>query len=89
MNILQKYQVFEHPVVISDADEKRLTPVLSNFNKLYAELIKGLPDADLEKMLILELMGKARPMLINRIRKRITRQERERIDAKINKILVL
>lgn len=89
MIIPHKYQVFDDEVAMSDEQEKRLSPYLSNFNKLYAKLVDGVNDDDLRRMLIIELMGKARPAIIDRIRKRLLRQTRERIDAKIENLLVL
>lgn len=68
MKIPEKYsKLFIPPVQITYADQDRLTPHLGHWVKLNSVLPLGFPKEDLEKLITLEMMGKQRANILNRL----------------------
>lgn len=86
MKIPAKFQVFDQPVVFSSKDEQRLSPFLSGWMHL-AELLKDITEADLTLLVILELLGKQRRKILDRLLMRLGRVQRKRIEERIAKCL--
>jgi hypothetical protein len=91
MNLVipQKFQIFsDAPVVLSDKDAERLAPYLRAWMGL-ASIIYSSNTEDLKRLIILELMGKRRQMMIERLISRLgnVQQEewRKRIGVKLKK----
>src|SRR5687768_13367629 len=89
LEIPTKLQIFhDTDVVLSDKDAERLAPYLGHWRSL-AEIMYVSNAEDLRRLLILELMGKRREMMIDRMISRLgTVQQdvwRQRIGVKLKK----
>lgn len=87
MKIPANLQIFDHHVELTYADQDRLTPHLSGWNKLANTMLLDVPEKDLEKLLILELMGKQRRTIIDRLLAPLMRHKRRQIEARMEKVL--
>ncbi len=83
MKIPLKYQVFDEKITITDKDAERLKQYLTGWNKLVQVLIAGVNKPDIQRLIILELMGKRRPQIIDKLLVRLGKIERERIEERI------
>lgn len=83
MKIPPHLQCFDAPVSISYADQDRLGPHLSNWNRLNDIFLLGIGEKDLRKLTILELVGKRRKPVLNRLVVGVLRAERARIEQAI------
>lgn len=88
MNIPPRYQVFPQPVQISAKDEQRLRPHLSGWEKLWTFLSAGVNDPDLKRLVIMELLGAQRPMILERLLARLGKVQRAELDRRIQACLV-
>lgn len=86
MKIPNRFQVFDRPVVMDSKDEERLTPYLTGWMKL-AGVLSTVNEPDLERLVLLELLGKQRKKLIDRLLMRLGRVQRKRIERRIAKLL--
>lgn len=86
MKIPAKYQVFDSAVVLSSKDAERLSPYLVGWMHL-AELLKDINETDLTRLVILELLGKQRRKILDRLLMRLGRVQRKRIEERISKCL--
>lgn len=63
---------------VSKGDEARLSPHLRNYNRLNEILIlNGLDIKDVQRMILIELKGKSRQFILNKLVSRLKSQERE------------
>ena len=63
---------------VSKGDESRLSPHLRNYNLLNEILIlNGLDVKDVQRMILIELQGKSRQFILNKLVSRLKSQERE------------
>ncbi len=63
---------------VSKGDEARLSPHLTNYNRLNEILIlNGLGIKDVQRMILIELQGKSRQFILNKLVSRLKSQERE------------
>jgi len=81
--IPDKYQVFDSPVSLSDKDQQRLGAYLSGWNRLVAQLIEGVNKYDCQRLVVMELMGKQREPVINKLLVKLSKMDRERIERRI------
>lgn len=88
MKIAQKYQVFDDPVDVESKDFDRLKSHLTGWNKLNEILLLGINEPDLRRLVIMELMGSRRMVIVNRLLGRLATIQRERIKVRIAKLLV-
>ncbi len=86
MKIPDRFQVFDKPVLLSSKDEQRLAPVISGWMHL-ADLLKDINEPDLMRLVIMELLGKQRRKILNRLLMRLGRVQRKLIEARISKCL--
>jgi hypothetical protein len=87
MKIPDRFQIFDTPVTLTYADQDRLAPHVSNYNKLHELLLLPITDDDLKKMAIIELMGKARWTIIYRLLCQINNVQQTRWTAKAKKVI--
>lgn len=88
MKIASKYQVFRDPVEVSDKDEQRLKIHLKGWNRLNEILLLGVNEPDLRRLVVLELMGQRRPVIIDRLLGRLVKLERKAINDRIARLFV-
>lgn len=62
-------------VTVTKRDLNRLGPSLSNWPKLNELLILGVSNADLKKLILVELNGKKRLSILDRLCARLKKQE--------------
>lgn len=86
MKIPTKYQVFDVPVTLSSKDEERLAPSLVGWMHL-AAILTDINEPDLMRLVVMELLGKQRRKIIDRLLGRISRVQRKRIEERIAKCL--
>ena len=87
MIIPAKLQVFARTVALSDKDADRLTPYLAYWDKLHLLLRLGVNEPDLQRLIIIELMGNRRKSILTRLMMRLGRVQRKEIETRINKLL--
>ncbi len=87
MKIPDKFQVFDTPVVLTSKDEQRLTCYLTGWMKL-AELLADINEPDLMRLGVMELLGKQRRKILDRLLMRLGRVQRKRIEERITKCLL-
>ena len=87
MRIPPKYQIFDSFTPVTFEDQTRLTPHLSNWNKLNEILLLGVSDEDLRKLVILEMMAKGRKAVLHRLLGPIVKNVRQSLETKIEKAL--
>lgn len=86
MKIPTKYQVFDTPVTLSSKDEERLAPYLVGWMHL-AAVLTDINEPDLMRLIVIELSGKQRRKILDRLLGRIGRVQRKRIEQRISKCL--
>ena len=87
MRIPNRYQIFDEPVIMPDEDVVRLSPYLSGWNHLINQLIVGVNESDVQRLIIMELLGKRRQPILHKLLVRYDRFQRERIEDRINQLL--
>ena len=89
MSLLQKveiphrYQIFSEDVVILARQRAELEGILSGFMPLANALAKGLPEYTLRRLIVLEMMGKGRKKLLDRLIMRLGRLERQDLQQRV------
>lgn len=89
MSLLQKveiphrYQIFSEDVVILIRQREELESILSGFMPLANALAKGLPEYTLRRLIVLEMMGKGRKKLLDRLIMRLGRLERQDLQQRV------
>lgn len=81
-----KYQLFASPVVIDSKDAERLGVYLSGFMRLMA-ILPQVNEPDLRRLVVLELMGKQRKKLLDRLLMRLCRLDRLALQKRVNKLI--
>lgn len=84
--IPRRLQVFDLPIVLESKDRERLSVYLVGFQHL-APCISTINEPDLQRLVIMELMGKQRWELLDRLLMRIGKVQRKRIHNRITKCL--
>lgn len=86
MKIPSDLQVFDTPVSLSDKDEQRLSVYLTGYMKLAGPLAT-INEPDLMRLVVMELSGKKRWKLLDRLLMRLGRVQRKRIEKRILRLL--
>ena len=86
MKIPAKYQVFDSPVILTDQDEQRLSGLLSGWPTL-SGIIAGTCEPDVQRMIIMEMLGKKRMPMLHRLIGRLSTIRRQRIYQRIAKAI--
>jgi len=86
MKIPEKWQVFDTPVTLTDSDESRLSVYLTGFMKL-ANILHKVNEPDLMRLVVMELSGKRRWKLLDRLLMRLGRAQRKRIEKRIRSLV--
>ncbi len=89
MIIPDEFQIFPHPVILSDKDCARLKPYLSHWMKLNQLLCLGVNEPDLERLMIIELSYNRRSDILGRLLSRWGRQRQMKLQEKIDRLLTL
>ena len=88
MNLPRKYQVFPGVEVgMCSKDEERLSFYLSNWVRLSNLFVKGVNVPDLRRLLVLELMGKKRRFILDRIIGRISTLQKAELHERVDHAL--
>ncbi len=86
MKIPERLQIFDTPVSLTYADQDRLAPHIANHLRLIEILLLGPSEEDIRKMVVLELMGRARKPILYRLLNRLEKLQRLRWDERISKL---
>lgn len=78
MKIPKRCQIFDREVQIDDKDAERLRPYLAHWGKLNRLFLDGTNELDLQRLVVLELLGKGRAEILRRLFGRITRVQHRR-----------
>jgi hypothetical protein len=87
IRIPDKFQVFETPCLLDNKDEERLLPFLSGWKRLAPLLALGVNEPDLKTLIMLELLGKQRRAILDRLLSRLGRVQRHLLEKRINQAL--
>jgi hypothetical protein len=87
MTIPDRYQVFEKPVQLDSKDCERLGSFLSGWKRLAPLLALGVNEPDLKTLIMLELLGKQRRAILDRLLSRLGRVQRHLLEKRINQAL--
>ena len=88
MRVPSRYQIFDTEVIITYKDEERLRVHLSNWKRLHEIMLLGLNVPDLQRLVIMELLGNGRQRILTRLLGRLAKLERAELQKKINLLLV-
>jgi hypothetical protein len=86
VKIPEAYQLFTPPVVLTSKDAERLSVYLAGWEHL-APILTKVNERDLERLVILELMGKQRWKLLHRLVMRLGRVQRAELEKRVRKCL--
>ena len=87
MTIPNRYQIFDAPVVLSSKDEQRLRPHLAEWVKLARVMLLGINEADLRRLIVMELRGKQRWHILSRLLMRLGREQRKRLETQVKGLI--
>ena len=87
MIIPKHLQIFADPVQLSDKDYERLKPLISSWSTTLNEILAETCEADLERLLVIELMTAKREHMTNRLVARLSTARREALSAKVKELL--
>ena len=87
MRVPLKYQIFEQPVVLTSKDAERLSYHLGNWSQLNEVMLLGVNLPDLRRLAVLELMGKGRRSILQRLLGRVSKEQHRERWAKIERVL--
>ena len=88
MRVPSRYQIFDTEVIITYKDEERLRVHLSNWKRLHEIMLLGLNTPDLQRLVIMELLGNGRQRILTRLLGRLAKLQRAELQRKINLLLV-
>lgn len=88
MTIPKEFQIFEKKIDLSDKDAERLMPYLAGWRGLagwfYSPKVN---EPDLQRLIVLELMGARRRMILERLAARLSSLSRWKVKARIEGLL--
>jgi hypothetical protein len=88
MKVPKKFQIFDLPVKVSQADSDRLAPYLSGWPVLakwfYSPKVN---EPDLQRLIVIELSGQARLSILERLASRLGSLSRWRVKDRIRGLL--
>lgn len=83
MKIPIRYQIFDRFIAIGDKDEERLRPYLSSWNRVIDCLLKGISPSDVQRLIIMEMMGAARKPILHKLLVRHGKNQRLLLQRKM------
>lgn len=86
MKIPAKLQLFETPVALSDQDEERLSVYLGCYD-YFVPLLNKVNEPDLRRLIVMELSGKRRWKILERLVMRVSRLDRLELEKKVRAAL--
>ncbi len=86
MKIPSRLQIFGEPVILSDVDASRLSVYLVGFMHL-ATPILTINEPDVKRLIVMELLGKRRWKLLERLIMRLGRMQRQALEKRVRKLL--
>lgn len=89
MKIPAAYQIFDAPVTLTEKDCERLRPHLAAWMKLHETLLLGVNVPDLQRLILLELLGAKRRDILKRLIARYGQERNHLLWAKADKILTI
>jgi hypothetical protein len=87
MIIPDRYQLFDKLTRLDSKDCERLGSFLSGWKRLAPLLALGVNEPDLKTLITLELLGKQRRAILDRLLMRLGRVQRRELQIKIKKVL--
>lgn len=87
MRVPSRYQIFDAEVIITYKDEERLRVHLSNWKRLHEIMLLGLNVPDLQRLVIMELLGNGRHRILTRLLGRLAKLQRAELQRKVNSLL--
>lgn len=87
MIIPKQLQIFTEPVQLSDKDFERLKPLISSWSNELNEILGKSCEADLERLIVIELMTAKRGHLVDRLVNRLSTIRKKDLRAKVKKLL--
>ena len=87
MKIPAKFQIFDRPVAVPTKDAQRLAPYLSGWQHLHRLLLRGVPEQDLQRLVIMELCGRQRMKILDRLLMRLSRVQWVKIHNRVKRLL--
>ena len=87
MRVPSRYQIFDVEVIITYKDEERLRVHLSNWKRLHEIMLLGLNVPDLQRLVIMELLGNGRHRILTRLLGRLAKLQRAELQRKVNSLL--
>ena len=87
MRIPTRFQVFDRPVILLDKDQERLAPHLAGWMGLANILLIGVNEPDLQRLIVMELLGKQRQKILNRLVGHLSRVHAREIKQRIQRCL--
>jgi hypothetical protein len=87
MKIPLRFQVFDRPVILLDKDQERLAPHLAGWMGLANILLIGVNEPDLQRLIVMELLGKQRQKILNRLVGHLSRVHAKEIKERIRRII--
>lgn len=88
MKIPEKYQIFDYRIVITEANREGLEPSLAGWPTLQRTILarEDVSQYALSSLIILELMGRRRPVIIDRLVMRLGKIHQHEIRKRIEKL---
>ena len=83
MNIPRRCQIFDYLIKVSDKEYARLRPCLTGWNKLNTLFTGGITEADLLRLVVIELMHQHRKVILSRLLGRLSKVQRAKNNRKI------
>jgi hypothetical protein len=83
MNIPRRCQIFDYRIEVSDKEYARLRPCLTGWNKLNTLFTGGITEADLLRLVVIELMHQHRKVILSRLLGRLSKVQRAKYNRKI------
>ena len=87
MTLPDELQIFEHPVILLDKDAERLKPFLSSWVVLAQLFLLGVNEPDVQRLIVLELLDRRRPLILDRLTMRLGRLQRQRVAWRIKQAI--
>ena len=87
MKIPQRFQIFSAPVILLDKDQERLAPHLAGWMGLANILLIGVNEPDLQRLIVMELLGKQRQKILNRLVGHLSRVHAREIKERIRRVI--
>jgi hypothetical protein len=87
MKIPDRLQIFAKPVILTDKDAIRLERHLGGWGSSLALVLTGMQERDVERMIVIEMMGSKRPQILERLVGRYMKLTKVRIQKKVKEAI--